>query len=68
MASLLTLLVSRAVASSRDFDVSRYSARCDDISDDTAAFQAAFDAAGSRCKAAGAYVVAGFAQVVRRMG
>jgi hypothetical protein len=64
MMSLLTVDVSKAVASSRDFDVSRYGARCDDVSDDTAAFQAAFDAAGARCKAAGAYVVAGFAEVV----
>lgn len=46
------------------FLVTRFGAKCDDKSDDTKAFQAAFDAAGAGCAARGAYVRSGFATIV----
>jgi hypothetical protein len=43
--------------------VTRFGARCDGVSDDSAAFQSALDAAGAGCRADGAFAVAGFATV-----
>jgi hypothetical protein len=46
------------------FVVTRFGAKCNDISDDAKAFQAALDAAGANCKAKGGYVRSGFQTVV----
>jgi hypothetical protein len=46
------------------FVVTSFGAKCDDVTDDTKAFQAAFDAAGASCQPKGAYVVGGFAAVI----
>lgn len=44
--------------------VTRYGARCDGATDDTKAFQTALAAAGARCRASGAYVIAGFGTIL----
>jgi hypothetical protein len=46
------------------FAVTAFGARCDGIHDDTRAFQRTLDAAGTKCRAFGAYVVAGFGVVL----
>jgi hypothetical protein len=49
---------------SENLIVTRFGARCDGATDDSAAFQTALDAAGARCRTQGAYVAAGFATVI----
>jgi len=46
------------------FVVTSFGAKCDGVTDDANAFQAALDSAGAHCQASGAYVAAGFAAVV----
>lgn len=53
-----------AAAAKGPFSVTRFGARCDDINDDTKAFQGALDAAGENCRTQGAYVRSGFQTVV----
>ena len=43
--------------------VTRFGAKCDATTDDSQAFQRAFDAVAARCKHAGAYVVEGFSVI-----
>ena len=54
----------RSAPGDSSFEVTRFGAKCDGVSDDAKAFQAAFDAAGARCQADGAFVVAGYTTVL----
>jgi hypothetical protein len=54
----------RGTRNAPSFLVTRFGAKCDGITDDTKAFQAALDTAGAGCQAKGAYVVTGYATVL----
>jgi hypothetical protein len=54
----------RSEPGASSFLVTRFGAKCDGVTDDTSAFEAAIEAAGARCKARGAYVITGFATVL----
>jgi hypothetical protein len=47
-------------SSGTSFLVTKFGAKCDGTADDTRAFQIALDAAGAKCRAKGAYVIAGY--------
>ena len=70
-ACILTLAIAgsrkaygQSAVPSSSFLVTRFGARCDGVTDDTRAFEAALRAAAAHCAARGAYVVSGFRTII----